>query len=84
MTRNNRPLVPGARKALDQLKANIAGTSRPQDAKFEAAKEAGVPLKKGYNGDLTSEQAGKIGGKIGGNMVKRLIELAEENLTKRK
>lgn len=47
MARNNRPLVPGARKALDQLKANIAGTSRPQDAKFETAKEAGVPLKKG-------------------------------------
>jgi hypothetical protein len=84
MARNNRPLVPGARKALNQLKGKITGTANPQDAKFEAAKEAGVPLKKEYNGDLTSEQAGKIGGKIGGNMVKQMIQMAEENLIHKK
>lgn len=48
--------------------------------KFEIAQELGVPLKPGYNGELTSRQAGRIGGKIGGNMVRRMIEIAESTL----
>lgn len=44
--------------------------------KMETAREVGVNLKEGYNGDLTSKQAGSIGGQ----MVKKLIEQAESNL----
>lgn len=44
--------------------------------KYEVAKEMGVNLKQGYNGDLTSKEAGYIGG----NMVKKLIEKGEQSL----
>ena len=44
--------------------------------KYEVATEVGVNLKQGYNGDLTSKQAGSIGGQ----MVKKLIEKAENNM----
>ena len=43
--------------------------------KMEAANEVGVNLKQGYNGDLTSRQAGSIGGQ----MVKKMIEAYEKN-----
>ena len=49
--------VPEAKAALDQFK-------------FEVANELGVPLTKGYNGDLTSSQNGSVGG----YMVKKMIE----------
>ena len=44
--------------------------------KMEAASEVGVNLKQGYNGDLTAKQAGSIGGQ----MVKKLIENAENSM----
>ncbi len=44
--------------------------------KFEVARELGVDLKQGYNGNLTSKDAGHIGG----NMVKKLIEKGEQSL----
>ena len=44
--------------------------------KMEAASEVGVSLKKGYNGDLTSKQAGSVGGQ----MVKKMIENYEKNM----
>lgn len=50
----------------------------PNAVKYEVAKEQGVPLKEGYNGHLTSEQAGKVGGPIGGNMVKQMVRMAQE------
>ncbi|WP_071394418.1 alpha/beta-type small acid-soluble spore protein [Bacillus tuaregi] len=83
MTRKNKNkiLIPDARKGLDQLKAKVAGSSKPEDAKFEAAEEGGVPLKNGYNGQLTSEQAGKIGGRLGGSMVKELVDMAKKNIS---
>ena len=59
----NSNLVPQAREALDRYK-------------MEAASEVGVNLKQGYNGDLTSKQAGSIGGQ----MVKKMIESYEKNL----
>lgn len=76
----NRILVAEARQGLDDLKAKVAGTSNPEDAKIEVAKELGVPLQKGYNGQLTSVQAGKVGGRLGGSMVKELVRMAQENL----
>lgn len=47
--------------------------------KMQAANEVGVTLNKGYNGDLTARQAGSIGGQ----MVKRMIESYENNLSTR-
>ncbi|MCB5936266.1 alpha/beta-type small acid-soluble spore protein [Caldibacillus thermoamylovorans] len=83
MPRRNKILVPEARKGLDQLKAKVAGTNNPEQAKFEAAAEVGVSLKQGYNGKLTAEQAGKVGGRLGGSMVKELVKMAQENLDNR-
>ena len=48
---SNKTLVPEAKKALEQFK-------------MEAASEVGVNLSQGYNGDLTSRQAGSIGGQM--------------------
>lgn len=62
MSKNN-AVVPEAREALDRFK-------------MEAASEVGVNLKQGYNGDLTSKQAGSIGGQ----MVKKMIEQYESNM----
>ena len=59
----NKVNVPEARAALDQFK-------------MQAASEVGVNLKQGYNGDLTSKQAGSIGGQ----MVKKMVESYENNL----
>ena len=62
--RNSNSLnVPQAREAMDQFK-------------MEAAQEVGVNLKKGYNGDLTSREAGSVGGQ----MVKKMIEAYEQGL----
>ena len=90
MARNNKILVPGARSALDQLKADVmkaqgyeVDSATPDNVKFEIAEELGIPLSKGYNGKLTSEQAGKIGGPIGGNMVKEMVRLAQEQMLKK-
>ncbi len=44
--------------------------------KYEVADEEGVNLKEGYNGDITAHDAGKIGG----NMVKKMISYAEKNM----
>ena len=46
--------------------------------KYEVASEVGVNLKDGYNGDISARDAGRIGG----NMVKKLIETAERQMTK--
>ena len=57
------------------------------DYKFEVARELGIPLSQGYNGELTSRQAGviggHIGGRLGGQMVRRMIAMAEEDLARR-
>ena len=60
---NNKLNIPEARAAMDKFK-------------MEAASEVGVNLKQGYNGDLTSKQAGSVGGQ----MVKKMIESYEKNL----
>ncbi len=63
MSRKSKVVVPEARAALDQFK-------------MEAANEVGVNLKQGYNGDLTSKQAGSVGGQ----MVKKMIESYENSI----
>jgi hypothetical protein len=47
-----------------------------QNMKYEIANEIGVNLKQGYNGDLTSKDAGNVGG----YMVKRMIEQVERQM----
>ena len=60
---SNKALVPGAKAGLEKFK-------------MEAANEVGVNLKQGYNGDLTSKQAGSVGGQ----MVKKMIEQVENSM----
>ncbi|MFS0574129.1 alpha/beta-type small acid-soluble spore protein [Sporosarcina sp. 179-K 3D1 HS] len=88
MGKNNRILVPEARPALDQLKQDVMKAKgyradHPDGAKFEIADELGIPLSRGYNGKLTAEEAGKIGGPIGGTMVKEMIKLAQQQLAQK-
>ena len=47
-----------------------------EDMKYEIAGELGINLKQGYNGDISAKEAGSIGG----NMVKRMITYAENNM----
>jgi len=47
--------------------------------KFEVANEVGVTLNPGYNGELKAKDAGKIGG----NMVKKMIQIAEKTMANR-
>jgi len=75
--RRNRLLVPEARDALDRLKADVMNAASAEDAKFEAAKRQNVPLTAGDNGALTAREAGKVGGPIGGQMVRKMIALAQ-------
>lgn len=60
---SKRKLVPEAREGLNRFK-------------MEVAQEFGVHLNEGYNGDITSREAGTIGG----NMVKKMVEQFERNL----
>ena len=61
--RNNQINVPQAKQAMEQFK-------------MQAAQEVGVNLQQGYNGHLTSREAGSVGGQ----MVKKMIESYEKNL----
>lgn len=61
---SNKVVIPQAKEALDKFK-------------YEVANEIGVPLKQGYNGDLTSAQNGYVGG----YMVKKMIEKAEQEMS---
>ena len=62
----NKSLVPEAKEALNKFK-------------MEAASDVGVNLKQGYNGDLTSKQAGSVGGQ----MVKKMVESYENSIKNR-
>ena len=55
---------------------NPAARDAMEKFKMEAAREVGVNLKQGYNGDLTSREAGSVGGQ----MVKKMIESYENSL----
>lgn len=49
--------------------------------KHEVAEDLGIPLDQGHNEELTTSQVGKIGGKIGGEKVRKMIEMAEETMS---
>jgi len=78
MSRRRRPLVPNARSGLDALKAQVAQVADPNQAKFEVAQELHVPLQHGYNGQLSSHDAGRIGGRLGGGMVKEMVKMGRQ------
>ncbi len=80
MAKRNKILVPEARQGLDLLKAKVANTNDPQRAKYEIAEEQHVELNQGYNGNIKAKDAGKVGGQLGGNMVKELIKMGQEQL----
>ena len=63
MKSNNKINVPEAKEAMDQFK-------------MQAASEVGVDLNKGYNGNLTSREAGSVGGQ----MVKKMVEAYEHSI----
>lgn len=63
MTKTNKMEVPEAKAAMDRFKTEVAS-------------ELGVNLKEGYNGDLTSREAGSIGGE----MVRRMVQNYESQL----
>lgn len=88
MARRRKYSVPGAEQAMQTFKADVmkregyaVNPNRPDDVKYEVAKELGIPLKQGDNGQLTTEDAGHIGGKIGGSMVREMIRLAQDKLS---
>jgi small acid-soluble spore protein D (minor alpha/beta-type SASP) len=91
MARSRRRLVvPSAEEGLKAFKADImrnegyaVNLDQVDDVKYEVAKELGVPLKPNGNGNLTTESVGKVGGKIGGAMVREMVRLAKEQLVKR-
>jgi len=60
---SNKMLIPEAKDSMSRFK-------------MEAANEVGVNLKQGYNGDLTSRQAGSVGGQ----MVKKMIQAYESSM----
>jgi small acid-soluble spore protein D (minor alpha/beta-type SASP) len=83
-----RLLVQGAEQGMQTLKADVmrqegfaVNPNRPDDVKVEVARSLGVTLEPGDNGDLRTEDAGRIGGRIGGAMVREMIRMAQEKLT---
>ena len=67
---SSKNVVPEAKEALNRFK-------------MEAANEVGVNLKQGYNGDLTSKQAGSIGGQMGNVMCPvRTVQFQRTNWAK--
>ncbi|WP_152395955.1 alpha/beta-type small acid-soluble spore protein [Paenibacillus guangzhouensis] len=87
MSRRRKYAVPGVERGMQQFKAEVmrsegynVNLDRPDDVKYEVAKELGVPLVPGDNSDLTTGSAGKVGGRIGGSMVREMIRLAQQKL----
>lgn len=85
----NRILVPEAREELNEFKNQLLiedgvipeGTP-PQEVAYRVGKEIGVPIQRRNNRNLTAENAGKVGGQIGGRMVRELVKMAQEQLVK--
>lgn len=89
--RSRRLLVPEAGAAMQTLKANVmrqegfaVDENRPDDVKYEVAGELGIRMNRGGgNGDMKTEDAGHVGGRIGGAMIREMIRMAQEKLAKR-
>lgn len=69
MSDNHGLLIPGSRNIINQLKD-------------EVIQEEQVILPEGYQGDMLTSEAGKLGGKIGGNMIQKMVQDFEEKLVR--
>lgn len=86
--RKNRTYAfPVPQASIDSFKAHVmrnqgyqVNPGQPEQVKYEVARTLGVPLRQGDNGHLKTEEAGRIGGQIGGAMVKEMIRMAQERL----
>lgn len=87
MARKRKKYVyPVPERTIEEFKARVMRNegyriqlSQPEQIKYEVAKTLGIPLKQGDNGHLTTEEAGKVGGQIGGTMVKEMIRIGMQN-----
>jgi hypothetical protein len=96
MGRRRSVLVPESKTMLNQLKRDVMkdkvappeqtgamrGAASSGPSVGGVADRLGVPYKQGQdNGDMTARQAGKLGGEIGGTMVRKLISIAQQELS---
>jgi len=88
-SRSRQYVVPEARLGMEQFKADVmrkegynVDPRSPDNVKYEVANRLGVPLNQGYNGDISAKSAGKIGGQIGGAMVREMVKMAQEAMTR--
>jgi len=88
--RRNKILIPEASNRLERLKTKvlvedglISRNTIPQNITNEVAKSIGVDYSPGYNGNITTKDAGKIGGNIGGRMVRELVKMAQKQLAEK-
>jgi small acid-soluble spore protein D (minor alpha/beta-type SASP) len=89
--RRGRPLlIPEAAPGVELFKGEVmrqqgynVDMSQPENVKYEVARSLGIPLSPKYNGRLSTEQAGKVGGRIGGTMVREMIRLAQQKLAQK-
>lgn len=79
---------PKNRNELNQFKQQVISEAtgmnigHSEDVSMEVAKHLDIPLKRTGNGDIQAKDAGKIGGFIGGHMVKEMIRMAQDELAK--
>jgi|HigsolmetaAR206D_1030411.scaffolds.fasta_scaffold08132_3 hypothetical protein len=88
---SNASFVPNAKKGLRHLEGKVMKEKgytvdpvHPENVKYEVASDLGIPLSQGYNGNLTAKDAGKVGGTIGGPMVKEMIKMAQQSMFRKK
>ncbi|MFC0524422.1 small, acid-soluble spore protein, alpha/beta type [Pontibacillus salicampi] len=80
---NNKLLVPEARAGMDSLKASIIERKEISQGNRKTAHENAVPSQTD-KGNLTSREAGQQGGSLGGNMVRELVRMGEQQLKNNK
>ncbi|HEY0827814.1 MAG TPA: alpha/beta-type small acid-soluble spore protein [Bacilli bacterium] len=85
--RSRRLIVPEAEQSMEIFKGQVmrregymVNPNQPGDVKYSVADAMNIPLKQGYNGHLSTESAGKVGGQIGGAMVREMVRMAKQQL----
>lgn len=80
-------VVPEAERSMQFFKAEVmlkegfdVNVNEPETVKYEVARTMGTPLNPLYNGEMQTVSAGKIGGRIGGMMVKEMVRMAKQSL----
>lgn len=86
-SRSRSYVVPEAKRSMQYFKAEVmrkegfnVNVDEPDTVKYEVARTMGIPLNPNYNGEIQAVSAGKIGGKIGGMMVKEMVRMAKQSL----